>query len=208
MDAPVRNDATPARLSVGAIGPILLALGAVALAVFGALLLGSGADAAPTCTKNWVGPAGGAFETAANWSPAGVPTTSDYACSPAASTITLSSGLRSVDGVKLLGAITVQGGELHTGASASTIAGLTLAGGTVSGSATVTGSLDWQNGAFTGAGTTTLAPGAVSTIDSDSYNHVLDTGHVLANQGALTWTYGYINVCGGATLQNSGTFTL
>ncbi len=205
MDAPAHNDANRTRMSVGAMSSILMALGAVALAVVGALLLGSGADAAPTCTKNWVGPAGGAFETTGNWSPAGVPTTTDYACSPAGSTITLSSGLRSVDGVNLLGSIKVQGGELRTGASASTIASLTLAGGAVSGSATVTGALSWQSGTFAGSGTTTLAPGSVSTIDGGGR---LDTSHVLANEGTLTWTGGYIYDCNGATLSNAGTFTL
>ena len=196
----------PSRLS--AVSGLLLALGVIVIAAAGAFLLGSGADAAPTCTKNFTGPTGGAWETPGNWSPAGVPTTSDYACSTAAKSIVLSSGLQSVDGVQLLGSLTAQGGELHTGASASSFASLTLAGGTVSGSASITGSFAWQGGGFSGAGTTTLAPGSVSTIDTDSYNHVVQGGHVLANQGSMTWTYGYMSVCDGATLQNSGTFTL
>jgi len=186
---------------------LLLALGLVVVAAAGALLLGAGADAAPTCTKNFTGASGGAWENGANWTPSGVPTASDYACSTAAKSIVLSSGLQSVDGVQLLGSLTAQGGELHTGASASSFASLTLAGGTVSGSASITGALDWQSGGFTGAGTTTLAPGAVTTVSMSTY-HAVATGHVLANQGSFTWNDGYLNICASSSLQNSGTLTL
>ena len=202
------GDAAARTRSIGKVASIFLGLSVVVLSVVGALLLGVGADAAPTCTRNFTGPAGGAWETAANWSPVGVPTTSDYACSAAGKSITLNSGLQSVDGVQLLGSLTVQGGELHTGASASTIGSLALAGGTVSGSATVTGSLDWQGGALQRRRhhDARCNRGLHRRV---SIYHFIDTGHTLANQGTLTWNTGDVDICdASSTFQNAGTLTL
>src|SRR3712207_9293112 len=64
----------------------VLLLGTV-VATAAAIALGSGSQAAATCTQTF-GPASGAWPVATNWTPNGVPPASDSACTAAAESAT------------------------------------------------------------------------------------------------------------------------
>ena len=154
---------------------LLLGLGLVAAVTTMALLLFHGiSDAQPSCTETWVGAPGGDFGTATNWSPASVPGASDWICSSAGSSISVSSS-QSVEGT-LGGEITLEsGGELAFSDSTdqATIETLVATGGTLytagdtellgGGSSTST----WTSGIIDGSGSLTVAAGGQLSATPD-----------------------------------------
>src|SRR5436305_13466153 len=148
---------------------LLLLCGATAVA----LLVAPQPAGAATCTITWTGGGGdGRWTTAGNWSPARIPTTTDYACIPAgAGTVTVPTGSNIVLGIDAQGTgLTVTGGtlELTDATQPSTVRNLSFSGGTItvdSGvSLTLAGTTQWSGGVLTGAGTTTVPSGATMHI--------------------------------------------
>src|SRR5436305_15190308 len=121
------------RGALGAVAHLLLLLCAVTAV---ALMAAPGPAGAATCSVTWTGSAGdGRWPTAANWSPARIPTTTDYACIPTgAGTVTVPTGTNIVLGVDAQGnGLTVTGGalELTDTTQPSIIRNLSFSGGTV-----------------------------------------------------------------------------
>ena len=78
---------------------------------------------------------------------------------------------------------------------------------TGAGNLTVSGALSWQNGTMSGAGTTTIAPGATVTADS-LFAHVLSQ-RTLVNNSTILWSNtGDFELNNGAVITNNGVFEL
>ena len=113
---------------------------------------------AATCNKTFV-PASGSWNTAANWTPSGVPTSAQYACVPSGQTANVAT-TTTVRGAQIDGTVTVAAGQVlrlndTAGSSASVLTG-TIGSGNVS---QLAGTLEVAGGSMDGAGTTTIAPG-------------------------------------------------
>lgn len=170
----------------------------------------------PTCTINWVGPsAGGSWTTASNWSPARVPTTTDFACIPSSvtGTVTISTGTNVVEGVSAAGSGGLgisSSGTLELTSDPSTVTNLTMSAGYLQVDAGNTLSLagnsgSWSGGALQGAGTTTLPSGATLTLAGGT--EYLDGHQVFDNAGTVNMTSGGFCLGQGATFTNTGTFS-
>ena len=161
------------------------------------------------CNKTYVG--SGTWETAASWSPTGVPASSDVACINYGSAVTLASN-PTIAALLLGGTLTINSGTL-TIASATTAsvasggAVLNLNGGTLSlaGSLVVQsgGAFNWAGGTISGGGSTTIAVGATLAVSGA----VTLNNYTLNNAGTATWTgTGNISLSPTATINNSGLF--
>ncbi len=139
----------------------------------------------------WTGGATGSWNTASNWSKGTVPASSDVVIINSGSTVTLSSGSPSIDGLILGGALQLQSGTSLSVATASTISGtltvgvgasltlsaatsvsgtLVMEGNTLTNAAalTVTGTFDWYDGTLSGAGSTSISSGGTLAIADGS----------------------------------------
>jgi hypothetical protein len=152
----------------------------------------------PANIVRWINPSGGQWTTAANWSPARVPTSSDTAIVDLAGTytITLSSGTQSPFGV-FLGGTGVVSTLHHVGGVLSPVresivksgSAYTLDGGFLGGAATLTieGSFRWESGSMTGSGRMILAEGTNSTIGGQGQKRFNTSTRILENRGRLTY---------------------
>ncbi|MGN6255349.1 MAG: hypothetical protein ACTHO8_10295 [Solirubrobacterales bacterium] len=182
------------------------ALGALLVA---AALLGAFASAASAaeCTDTWTGPAEGPWQTAANWSAGHVPTETDVACIGAGKTAR-------VETSQSVGVVQGEGGLFLTHSltltrppseATSTIAYLTLSGGSLAGAGAIEVSSAFVavGGSMSGAGSTVLASGAISSIESLSVNQ-----RTLVNDGSLLLGSSYLSLSNSAKVENFGTFTV
>jgi len=180
-----------------------------ALLVSWPLLWAPGASAEPSCTDTWTGPSAGDWATAADWS-SGVPGSTDVACIPAGSTVEVTAGSNQAVAVDGEGALVLSGGslELSGDTSPSSIASLTLAGGTLSGPGTVhvSGSFSWSAGQMSGSGKTVIDTGATGSINPGGSGSVTMNERELVNAGTLTWSTGSVYGGYGARIDNVGTF--
>jgi hypothetical protein len=87
---------------------------------------------------------------------------------------------------------------------------LTVDGSRLQGDGTLSlaGTLDWRSGTMTGSGTTEIAPGATGTIGGPNDELDLEAGRRLVNRGALTLAGGALVGYEGASILNTGTFTI
>ncbi len=148
-------------------------------------------------TMVWTNPAGGDWDTAANWvnladsNDQHVPMASDDAeINLSGITITHASGTSD-----LVNSLTVASGSplsLSSGtlsiASASTVSGdLTMAGGTLTGAGTLTvnGAMTWTGGTMSGTGAT-IAEGGLAIGDPNTPEQMFLDQRTLDNQGAAT----------------------
>lgn len=182
------------------------ALGAL---VASALLLGalSSTASAAECTDTWVGPAESGWQTAANWSAGHVPTETDVACIGAGKTPLVSSPqsvgvVQGAGGLRLTNTLTL---TRPPSEAVSTIANLTLSGGSLAGAGTieVTSAFVAAGGSMSGTGSTVLASGAASSIEGLSINQ-----RTLVNGGSLLLGSSYLSMANSAKVENLGTFTV
>jgi RHS repeat-associated protein len=185
------------------------------LAVLLAVVLVSNARpataAAAECTDNYTGTAEGAWTTASNWSAGHVPGIGDVACIASGKSAKFSNAGKTnqVAVVQGEGSLNIQAGSLELtrlpSEGQSTLALLTMGGGTLTGAGkiTVTKVLSWNNGTMSGAGSAVVAAGATGTITNAHINE-----HTLVNEGSLSLPSKYLAMSEGARLENSGTFTI
>ena len=166
-------------------------------------------------TKTWDGGGDGvAWDDPLNWSGDTLPGTGDHVQIGTSFAVVHSSGITRIKSLESAGTLTLSGGalELTDVANPSTATSVTLSvGAELTGSATLTisNSLTWSGGIQSGAGRTTIAPGAVLTLDSGG-GVVLDT-RTLRNEGTATVQgNGIISADYGARLENAAnaSFTL
>ncbi len=151
----------------------------------------------PSEVVAWNNPAGGNFTTAANWTPARVPTGTDRAVIdlPGSYTVTLSSDASfaslTVGGTGSSPLLRQTSGTLTLNQNSTCAVGSTyeLSGGTLTGSSTLTisGTLVWSSGVMQGTGTTRLAAGSNCTISSTP-SKGLSNHRVFENQGQLVYS--------------------
>ncbi len=179
------------------------------LAVLALVLMPASASAESLCTDTWVGPAAGSWVTASDWS-AGVPTSSSVACIGSGDTVTVSEGAQQTEVLQGAGALVLSGGsiELVNAFEASSIASLSLSGGTLTGAGKleVSTSLSWTAGTMSGSGSTVLKSGSEGTINPGSSSSVFLAERDLVNHGMLTWSTGTVSGSKNAEIDNSGTF--
>src|SRR5687768_13671489 len=87
-----------------------------ALAVGGMAVLGGPgpqAQAAAVCTATFV-PSSGSWTDAANWTPSGVPDSTDYACVPAGTSAAVGAATSAIRGVRIAGTVSVATGRTLT----------------------------------------------------------------------------------------------
>jgi CSLREA domain-containing protein len=165
--------------------------------------------AAPACSHNWVGPAGGSFGIAANWDQNGVPGPSAAPCAPAGSSIVID-GTQSVGRFVSDGAVTIpSGAELQvSGGAQSRIRQLDLAGGTLGGpgSATVS-SGSWAGGTITIGGTLSVT-GAVTVTADVAVANAVDNAGTFSIDGATTLDIDRLAAPTGSFVLNSSAATL
>jgi RHS repeat-associated protein len=181
----------------------------LATALLGVLLLAPAvAQAESLCTDTWTGPAEGPWSTAADWSAARVPEASDVACIGSGKTVSITEGARVASVVQGEGSLVISAGSLEVGSAleASTIKGLSVTGGTLSGAATVnvTGTFTGgEAGTMSGTGSTVIASGATGTISSSA---LYLKERTFSNVGTLTVAKAAdLQGSGHAKLTNSGT---
>ncbi len=169
---------------------------------------------------HWIAGTGN-WETAANWNPATVPTSSDTAYIDNVGTYTVTinaiTNIAAVHVGSVSGAQTlvIGGGQslnLTTGTSTVATTGiLTLNGigiGASGGALTVNGVFNWNVGSITGAGGVNLIGGSTMNIATAS-GKALNAGSLTVSSGAtVNWTAGPINMAAGATIANSGLFDI
>jgi hypothetical protein len=126
-------------------------------------------------------------------------------------TSTLGTGVNiGISSATIDGSVTAGTLELYSGSA--TVHGPIAAGSMTVDSGTVTGSSDWTisnsltlNGAtLNGSGTIMIAPAATLSIPG---NYAISLGRNVVNDGAASWTgFNQINLVGGVTFQNNGSF--
>jgi RHS repeat-associated protein len=190
---------------------------AAAVCVVVALLVSPpGASAEQLCTEVWV-PAEGTWQTASNWEPAHVPTSSDVACIGVGKTAKVTEGSNQAGIVQGKGTLAISGGtlEVANAMEPSSIGALALsattATGTLSGAAEVdvTGSFSESGGQMEGTGSTVIKVGATGSFNSTGPNLELKK-RTLVNEGSSTVQYPVAGISGseGATIVNRGTLTV
>ncbi|MCC7075839.1 MAG: hypothetical protein IT198_01810 [Acidimicrobiia bacterium] len=129
------------------------------------------------------------WHTATNWSGGEVPSGDDTACIPEGLTALHSSGSSAVNALRADGTVVIQEGGDLTVWTDSSIAALTMNGGSLTGDGVieVTGTFDWSGGNLEGAGTLTVVASATAEI-SGAGSKVL--ARHLRNDGSLTWSAG------------------
>lgn len=169
----------------------------------------------PACTVTWDGGGdGSSWSDAANWSGDAVPTTSDVACAGDSTDIHVTGtavAARLLDDGTLEqsgGNLNISPGSLGTAAdNPSSIATLTVSGGTFTGSALVhvTDALTWTNGGIEGAGELVVDSGATARFTTcPSGCQLWTTRAQITNQGSLSVPSGTVVLAGGP-LVNDGT---
>ncbi len=125
-----------------------------------------------------------------------------------AGTVEMSSGTVNLGGnYSLTGTTAISNGTANFNSAGNTNL-LTISGGILGGSGTLTasGPLTWTGGTMTGAGITQADGG----IQMSGTTKSLNAGRILNNVGSATWSEGNINSGGGGTLENqaTGSFTV
>jgi len=141
----------------------------------------------------WARDASGFWDDPGNWNTGAVPGSDDVVIidRPAGNfTITHRSGNTSIAGLRSTEALVLSAGELSISATAQINNGLTLSGGTLSGSANLilSGASAWTSGAMSGSGATNLAAGSTLAISGT----VSLIGRTLNNAGVVSWAGGDI----------------
>jgi hypothetical protein len=153
----------------------------------------------PACTKVWIGPANTAWSATTAWSPQGVPTASDVACSTAGSAIRVS-GPTTVGSVLLAGSLLIEPtGRLDLAYnSAAGITDLRLEGKLVGDANLVLLGQPVLRGTFEGTGTRWIMPDANASVTGD----LTVDGGTLDNFGIMAWSAGQIRVCDSTSFTN------
>ncbi len=164
-----------------------------------------------SCTDTWTGAAGdGLWQSAENWSSDRVPGAEDVACIGAGGTVHLSDAGNVTGTLLSQGRLVISGGslELTSAAERSSVASLSIEGGTLTGagSVDVSGSLMWTGGTLSGSGEMVLGAGATGSIEPGSGAAVALTQRKLVNEGTLTLASGSVEGRSNAEIDNSGTF--
>jgi len=152
----------------------------------------------------WANAANGAWNTAANWNPAGVPTAADDLTIPFAVTVSINNG-----GNGLANSLTItSGATINRGGGRV----MTVTGGitvTPSGNVTINVPFTAASLTKTGSGTLTLTGLSLSGAGAEVSGAVNVTGGTLLLNGPNTFTTGgTVTVGTGATLTRAGTGTL
>jgi RHS repeat-associated protein len=125
--------------------------------------------AAASCTKTWVGGTEGIWGTAANWSPAGVPSATDVTCIASGDTVNVTENASQTGSLVVAGTLTIPSGylEVVSTVEASSVANLSIEHGTLinAGVLAVSGTFTGgEGGVLKGLGTTLIESGAKATI--------------------------------------------
>ncbi|HEX6084563.1 MAG TPA: hypothetical protein VF266_08550, partial [Thermoanaerobaculia bacterium] len=161
----------------------------------------------------------GAWETAANWSPATVPTTGDDAFIDAAGTYTVTvNSLPSIGSLQLGNAAGTQTLTISTAqslgiSSASTVyasgvlnhAGSTLGG---SGALSVSGTMNWSSGQLIGAGGVTIASGGTLNVNGAGAKTIVTSLLTVDTGATANWNAGPIALQSGGAIDNNGLFEI
>ena len=157
----------------------------------------------------WINPAGGDWDTPANWSTGALPGPSDDVIIDI-SGITVTHSSTASDSVNSLttsasdSTLDLSNGSLALSADSSISGGLTVGGGTLitAGAVTVSGTMDWTGGTITGGGTLAIGAGASLVLgdSSGADTEVLD-GIAFDNAGMATWSSGTITANNGRRAQ-------
>ncbi|HKR66692.1 MAG TPA: hypothetical protein VJZ00_23395, partial [Thermoanaerobaculia bacterium] len=170
-----------------------------------------------TGEMHWNNPAGGAWETAGNWSPPVVPTSADKAYIDLSGTYTVSVNSAASVAELHVGAVSgTQTLDITTGASvdfstASTIDGngrINVNGLGINGAGAldVTGILNWNTGLIGGTGALNINSGGTLNIAGAVTHTLSQRAATIAVGGTVNWTGGDLSLASGGSIANGGTF--
>src|SRR5271154_6203350 len=169
----------------------------------------AGASAEPLCTDTWTGPAEGRWEEKSDWSTGEVPTSASVVCIASGKTVTVTGGSNQAGVLEVKGALTLSGIlEVTNAWEASSVASLSVAGGTLKGAGTVdvSGSLSWTEGELSGSGSTVVLSGGSAALEASARPLRVAGGHLLVNEGTMTQSIGHLIFAEGSELKNVGVF--
>ncbi len=148
----------------------------------------------------------GEWTTAANWSEGRVPGSSDVACIGSGKTARVIEGVNHVGVVQGEGTLVIGDGSLEVSDAleVSSLHGLSLSGGTLTGTATVdvSGSLTWEGGGMEGSGSTVIDAGATASLS----NVYIEGSRVVVNEGTATYGSNTFTMSESGVFDNAGTF--
>lgn len=174
-----------------------------------AFLLSSSALSAATIS--WNNAAGGNWGTAANWSPAQVPTSGDDVLITLPGTYIVNVNVSASAGTLTLGAtgggtqtLSIAGTTLSLGGASSVSDGgvIHLSAGTLTGGGglTINSAFVWDGGSLTGAAAFSIQSGAMMTIGGAADKFI--NGRTIDNFGTVQWNQGRILFQNNAVLNN------
>ncbi len=166
---------------------------------------------------HWINASGGAWETAANWNPATVPTTGDDAYIDANGTYTVTINSNASIGALLHGAasgtqtLIINASQSLSIADASSVSanailehgGSNLGG---AGALSVSGTLNWNSGSIIGAGGVSLQSGSTLNINAVATKTLNGPILTISSGATANWLNGAINMANGGHVDNFGTF--
>jgi hypothetical protein len=160
----------------------------------------------------WINPAGGDWDTAANWSTGALPTAADDVHINTLG-LTITHSLGNTDRVRSLvskSAISISAGTLALASPSTLSSALALSGGTLTGAGALTigGLFTWTGGTMSGTGPT-VANGGISWSGNFT-TETLDTRTLTLPAGATaTWSgTNNLSLGDGAVFNNQGAFTI
>ncbi len=180
---------------------------AVALAVGpSGMVVPDVAAAESLCTEAWRGASEGEWSVAADWSEGRVPGSSDVACIGSGKTVVVYERGNQVGVVQGGGTLVLAAGslEVSNALEASSLHGLTITGGILTGAGTVdvSGSLTWEGGGMAGSGSTVIEAGVTASL-SDAY---IEGSRLVVNEGTATYSSNTFTMSETAVFDNTGTF--
>ncbi|HYI08856.1 MAG TPA: Ig-like domain-containing protein [Thermoanaerobaculia bacterium] len=155
---------------------------------------------ASAATVSWNNAAGGNWGTAANWSPAQVPTSGDEVSITLPGTYTVTVNVAASANTLTVGnatgtqTLSIPGNSLTLGGPSSVADGgvLNLSAGSLGGGGalTISSTFDWTGGTIGGSGPLIIDPGAALNIGGSADKFFV--GKTVNNNGTLLWTQGRI----------------
>ncbi len=163
------------------------------------------AAAESLCTDRWEA-SEGTWQTAADWSEGRVPGSGDAACIGSGKAVRVIEGVNHAGVVQGEGTLLLAHGslEVSNALEVSSLHGLSLSGGILTGAGTVdvSGSLTWEGGEMEGSGSTVIEAGATASLS----NVYIEGSRVVVNEGTATYESNTFTMSESGVFENVGTF--
>ncbi|MGN6869513.1 MAG: beta strand repeat-containing protein [Solirubrobacteraceae bacterium] len=162
------------------------------------------------CTDEFSPQSGNSWGTAANWSKGTPPSSSDVACWPVGTNVTVPSGTSATAMSLQGGDLTISGGSLSlAGSAGSTLVDFTESGGGFNGpgALALSGNFSWTGGNISQSGAVTITQAAGQTCAVTGATQAYRLGGSISTQSPVTISNTSFIAAGGPTLTTTSTVT-